>query len=47
MALGQAAGTAAALCSQLKVSPRELDTAVLQRKLLDHGANLGPRPANG
>jgi hypothetical protein len=41
MALGQAAGTAAALCSGLQVSPRELDTAVLQRKLLDQGVNLG------
>ena len=47
MALGQAAGTAAALCGQLKVSPRELDTAVLQRKLLDQGANLGTQPAVG
>lgn len=35
--LGQAAGTAAALCVELKVSPRCLDVALLQKRLLLHG----------
>ena len=47
MALGQAAGTAAALCSQLKITARELDTTVLQRRLLQQGVNLGARGPAG
>jgi hypothetical protein len=37
-ALGQAAGTAAALCVQQSVTPRRLDRAVLRKKLLEDGA---------
>jgi hypothetical protein len=40
MAMGQAAGTAAALCTAGKQSPRELDVATLQQRLRDHGAIL-------
>ncbi len=39
-AVGQAAGTAAALCARWKVSPRDLDVKRLQRELLDQGASL-------
>ena len=38
MALGQAAGTAAALCVSSKCSPREVDVAGVQRALSDTGA---------
>ena len=38
MALGQAAGTAAALCVKTGVTPRKLDTGMLRRSLLDQGA---------
>jgi hypothetical protein len=38
MAMGQAAGTAAALSAAVDVPPRELDTAVLQARLREHGA---------
>jgi len=40
MAIGQAAGTAAALCCQTNGSPRELDVNRLQRALLAQGAEL-------
>jgi hypothetical protein len=43
MGIGQAAGTAAALCCQHKVSPRALDATVLQRRLMEQGADLGSR----
>jgi len=33
MAMGQAAGIAAALCSLAGISPRDLDVSLLQRKL--------------
>ena len=40
MAVGQAAGTAAALCAQTGVPPRRLNVAHLQDKLLEQGAEL-------
>ena len=40
MAMGQAAGTAAAMCSQNKTKPRELDISELQKKLVAQGAIL-------
>jgi hypothetical protein len=40
MAMGQAAGTAAAMCVAQKRSPRELDCAMLQQRLRDAGAIL-------
>ena len=40
MAMGQAAGTAAALCVERKVDPRELDVALLQARLVENGAIL-------
>ncbi len=40
MTMGQAAGTAAALCVQRKVDPRALDTHLLQDRLLEFGAVL-------
>jgi hypothetical protein len=40
MAMGQAAGTAAALCVSQKHSPRELNVATLQQKLRENGAIL-------
>ena len=38
---GEAAGTAAALCAQRGVAPRDLDVALLQRTLRSHGVYLG------
>ena len=43
MAIGQAAGTAAALCCREKISPRKLDVAALQQALAAQGAE--PRRA--
>ncbi|HET7640698.1 MAG TPA: FAD-dependent oxidoreductase, partial [Ktedonobacteraceae bacterium] len=40
MAMGEAAGTAAALCVQLKKDPRELAVDLLQQRLLANGAVL-------
>jgi hypothetical protein len=40
MAIGQAAGTAAALCARNRVAPRDLDVRELQRTLLAQGAEL-------
>ena len=40
MAIGQAAGAAAALCAQSGVAPRRLDVTALQRTLLTQGAEL-------
>jgi len=44
MAIGEAAGTAAALCSNLGVTPRELDVWGLQRTLMAQGAQLRRAP---
>jgi 2-polyprenyl-6-methoxyphenol hydroxylase-like FAD-dependent oxidoreductase len=41
MALGQAAGTAAALAVQLGVQPRNVSVDLIQRSLRDQGADLG------
>ncbi len=41
VAIGQAAGTAAALSAKLGVTPRELDISLLQETLKRQGANLG------
>lgn len=40
MAIGQAAGTAAALCCQTHTTPRKLDVSLLQRTLMAQGAVL-------
>jgi hypothetical protein len=42
MAIGQAAGVAAALAAKLDLTPRALDVARLQQHLRAQGANLGP-----
>jgi hypothetical protein len=44
-AMGQAAGTAAALSAKAGVPPRHLDVTLLQRKLLEQGAYLGSQSA--
>ena len=41
MALGEAAGTAAAMSLKDGVTPRNLDTGKLQRKLVENKCNLG------
>jgi len=41
VAMGQAAGVAAALSAKFNVLPRRLDVALLQRTLRSQGANLG------
>lgn len=41
MALGEAAGTAAALSIKENTSVRNLDTGLLQRELVKYGANIG------
>jgi hypothetical protein len=40
MAIGEAAGTAAALSAQQGIAPRELDVATLQETLIAQGAEL-------
>jgi len=45
MAMGQSAGTAAALAAQAGTSPRGVDVAQLRRRLADAGALLQPMPA--
>ena len=40
MATGQAAGTAAALCTENKLRPRQLETKILRRKLKEQGVIL-------
>ncbi len=44
MAMGEAAGTAAALCLKLHTTPRSLDVPQLQKHLRAQGANLGSLP---
>ena len=41
MAMGQAAGTAAALCVKTGATPRTLDATALVKTLKDQGAFLG------
>jgi hypothetical protein len=40
MAIGQAAGTAAALCATTGIAPRQLDVRLLQDALVAQGAEL-------
>jgi hypothetical protein len=47
MAMGQAAGTAAALCCNRIQSPRELDAADLRLRLRSHGAVLSVEEIHG
>jgi ribulose 1,5-bisphosphate synthetase/thiazole synthase len=44
MAMGEAAGTAAALCLKLNATPRSLNVGELQKQLRSQGANLGSPP---
>ncbi len=46
MAIGQAAGTAAALCCQMGVNPRQLSVRLLQQTLVTQGAELRRSPDN-
>jgi hypothetical protein len=41
MAMGEAAGTAAALCAKNGTAPRKLDSALLVATLKERGAFLG------
>ncbi|WP_062105356.1 FAD-dependent oxidoreductase [Bacillus niameyensis] len=43
MAIGQAAGTAAAVCATQGLLPREVDVKLIQKSLLEQGAYLGPQ----
>jgi hypothetical protein len=46
MVMGEAAGTAAALCLESGVAPRHVDVAALQKRLVSQGVNLKiPAPA--
>jgi hypothetical protein len=40
MAIGQAAGTAGALCAQNSIKPRELNITLLQKTLINQGQEL-------
>ncbi len=42
MAMGQAAGIAAALAADRGIEPRAIDQALLHRRLVEAGANIGP-----
>jgi hypothetical protein len=44
MAMGQAAGTAAAMAAAGKASPRQLNVQALRRVLTENGANVGDAP---
>ncbi|MCL2348657.1 MAG: FAD-dependent oxidoreductase [Planctomycetaceae bacterium] len=41
MCIGQAAGTAAALCVETKKSPKEVDVSMLRDRLINQGAEIG------
>ena len=41
MAISQASGTAAALCTKHNTTPRKLDVSLLQKRLIAQGAELG------
>jgi hypothetical protein len=41
IALGQAAGTAAAMAASASIQPRQVDYAVLQQRLKDQGVYIG------
>jgi len=43
MAIGQAAGTAAALCAKRKITPRALSVPLLQKILESQNAILHPK----
>ena len=45
MAIGQAAGTAAAICAEQNVRPRDLDVRLLQERLIEQGAELRKKQA--
>jgi hypothetical protein len=45
MAMGEAAGTAAAITVDAGVSPRHIDVARLQQRLRAQGADPGDRPS--
>jgi hypothetical protein len=45
MAIGQAAGAAAALCARTGAAPRQLDVSPLQQALIAQGAELRRGPA--
>lgn len=42
MAIGEAAGTAAALASRSSIAPRKLSSGLLRKTLREQGANVGP-----
>ena len=41
MCLGQAAGTSAAICAKAGVEPKLVDIKLLQRTLIEQGAEIG------
>jgi hypothetical protein len=41
MSIGEAAGTAAALCARMGTEPRDLDVPQLQQRLVANGAEIG------
>jgi hypothetical protein len=45
MAMGEAAGTAAAMAADAGISPRQIDVARLQQRLRAQGADPGDRPS--
>jgi hypothetical protein len=47
MAMGQAAGTAAALAADLGIAPRAVPATAVRTRLLYDGALLDPVPAEG
>jgi len=41
MCLGEAAGTAAALCVKSKKSPKDIDVTIIRSQLIKQGAEIG------